>query len=216
MFIPWECSILENDLFEYRRAMQRFENGLESINARTGEQLTLEEVIEDSKLPRYERRKLPKNCNYDHYIIESRYLANSDNDLLKDFKGDYIGNILKLTDKGYEACIVTKHQKSGQSYRLYTLVDLKGVNISEGCDICYDEDRDGKYFERLRSADKTPTFVTRVDKDGKEEIILYKNQPITGECPEYKEFAENYIAPFEEIKLIQIGNFLNKKTEKTK
>lgn len=136
--------------------------------------------------------------------------------LLKEFKGQYIGNILKLVDNGYEACIVTKHQKDGQDYRLYTLIDLTDVDITQGTglDACEGIGRNHPYFEKLKNADKTPTFVTKMGKDGKEELVLYGGNTVPSECPEYEQFVENFIAPFSEIRPVQISKFLNQGKEK--
>lgn len=136
--------------------------------------------------------------------------------LLREFKGQYIGNILKLVDNGYEACIVTKHQKDGQDYKLYTLIDLTDVDITQGTGLeAYESiGRDHTYFEKLKSADKTPTFVTRMGKDGKEELVLYDGNTVPRECPEYEQFVKGFIAPFSEIRPVQISKFLNKGKEK--
>ena len=152
-----------------------------------------------------------------HYEYKASYLADNSNNLLQDFKGNYIGNILRLTDQGYEACIVTKYQKANKDYRLYTLIDLTGTSITQGTGIDYlDTDRDPNYFERLKTADKTPTFVTEIDKDGNEKLVLYRGNAISEECPEYEDFVENFIAPFSEIEPIQISKILNKENKMTR
>lgn len=135
--------------------------------------------------------------------------------LLRNFKGQYIGNILKLVDNGYEACIVTKHQKDGQDYRLYTLIDLTGTETTQGTGLdSYDIGRDKTYFKKLQDADKTPTFVTRIGRNGKEELVLYGGKAISGECPDYEAFVADFITPFSEIQPVQISKFLNKQNEK--
>ncbi len=215
--IPCECMTLEEDLFEYQEAMDSFQQHVKWFKEKTGIEVSIEKAIEIGDLSFDEQERLgfsPIKFKAQYYSWLARYLSNENNDRLKDFKGNYIGNILKLTDNGYEACIVTKHQKSGQDYRLYTLIDLTGTSITKGTGI--DEDRDLNYFKRLESADKTPTFVTRKDKDGKEELVLYHGNEISGECPEYKQFVEDFITPFSEIKPIQISKILNKENEKEK
>lgn len=137
-----------------------------------------------------------------------------DSHTLQQFKGDYIGNILRLTNTGYQACIVTKHQKAKQNYRLYTLVDLPKKNMTQGTNHYYGNYESHNCHEQLKSADKTPTFVTRLGKDEKEQIVLYKGHALSGECPEYSEFVKNYITPFKEIKPIQIDQFLNRGKQK--
>lgn len=152
------------------------------------------------------------------YEYQASYLADSSNNRLKDFKGNYIGNILRLTDKGYEACIVTKHQRANKDYRLYTLIDFSGTSITQGtgADEFMDIDRDPNYFERLETADKTPTFVTEIDKDGNEKLVLYKGNSVSEECLEYEDFVENFIVPFSEIKPIKITKILNKENKVTR
>lgn len=217
--IPWECRTLEEDLFEYQKAMDKFQQHVKWFKEKTGIEVSIERAVEIGNLSYDEQERQGFSSvqfNAWHYSRLARYLSDESNNRLRDFKGNYIGNILKLTDNGYEACIVTKHQKSGKDYRLYTLIDLTGTSITQGTgmDEYMDIDRDPNYFERLESADKTPTFVTRIDKDGKEELVLYGGNAISEECPEYKQFVEDFIAPFSEIKPIQISKILNKENKK--
>lgn len=221
LLIPWECMTVEDDLFEYQKAMEDFQEHVKWFKEKTGIEVSLERTIEIDKLSYDEQEKQgipPIQFNSWHYARLARYLLDESNNLLKDFKGNYIGNILKLTDNGYEACIVTKHQKSGQDYRLYTLIDLTGTSITRGTGIeeFEDIDRDSKYFERLKSADKTPTFVTRIDKEGKEELVLHRGNAVSGECPEYEQFVEEFISPFKEIQPIQIGKVLNRENQEAR
>jgi len=217
--IPWECMTLEDDLFEYQKSMEKFQKHVKWFKEKTGIEVSIEKAIEIGNLPYDEQERQGFSSvqfNAWHYSRLATYLADESNNRLRDFKGNYIGNILKLTDKGYEACIVTKHQKDGQDYRLYTLIDLTGTSITQGTgmDEYMDISRDPNYFERLENADKTPTFVTKIDKDGKEELVLYGGNSVSGECPEYDEFVEDFISPFSEIKPIQISKILNKQSEK--
>lgn len=98
------------------------------------------------------------------------------------------------------------------------MIDLTGTSIAQGTglDGIQGIARDSNYFKRLDSADKTPTFVARIDADGKEELVLYDGNAISGECPEYKQFVEDFIAPFSEIKPIKISKILNKENEKNR
>ena len=219
--IPWECMTLEDDLFEYQNSMDKFQKFVKFLKERRDIEFSIEKAIEIGNLSYDEREKhgfgfssMPFDVSY--YLRLAKYLADESNNRLRDFKGDYIGNILKLTDKGYEACIVTKHQKDGQDYRLYTLIDFTGTSITRGTGM--DEyraiRRDPNYFERLENADKTPTFVTKLREDGKEELVLYRGNEASGECPEYDEFVKDFISPFSEIKPIKISKFLNKQSEK--
>ena len=215
---PWECMTLEKDLFKYQKVMDRFQKLAKMFKEKTGVDLSIEKAIEFGYLSYDEQEKqglLEAKINVWNYSGLAIFLADESNNLLRDFKGTYIGNILKLTDKGYEACIVTKHQKDGQDYRLYTLIDLTGTSITEGTglDKYMDISRDPMYFDRLEKADKTPTFITKIGKDGKEELVLYKGNAISEECPEYDKFVEDYISPFSEIKPIQINKILNKRSK---
>lgn len=172
-------------------------------------------VIDESEREKRGGTLIPWECMT---LEEDLFNADSNNNFLKHFKGSYIGNILRLTPNGYEACIVTKHQKDGKSYRIYTLIDFSGTNITRGTglDEYMGEDRDPQYFERLRNSDKTPTFITIIDENGNEKLVLYKGNAVHGECAEYNEFVENFIAPFSDIKPIQISKILNKENKKTK
>ena len=217
--IPWECRTLEEDLLEYQETMEKFQQHAKWFKEETGMKFSIEKAIEIGELSYDEQRRLgflDTRFNNWHYYRLARYLQNERNNRLKDFKGTYIGNILKLTDNGYKACVVTKHQKDEQNYKLYTLIDLTGTSITQGTGMeeYMDIDRDKKYFERLDSADKTPTFVTRVSKEGKEDLILYRGNAICGECPEYEQFVEDFIDPFSEIKPVQISKILNKQKER--
>ena len=93
------------------------------------------------------------------------------------------------------------------------MIDLTGTSITQGVSRG-DKDigigRDDKYFERLKNADKTPTFVTKKSKDGKEELVLYRGNAVCGDCPEYDEFLEKFISPFSEVKPVKMSQFLNK------
>ncbi len=217
--IPYECTVLENDLLRYQKTMHEFQQYAKSFKEETGTELSIKRAIEIGEMP-YEKRtmQLPFmiNATFGSYANLARYLSDESNNLLRDFKGQYIGNILRLTDKGYEACIVTKHQKEGQDYRLYTLIDFTGTSITQGTGLEEHMGKDPKYLERLKGADKTPTFVTRIGKDGNEELVLYCGKTVSGECQEYGEFVKNFIAPFSEIKPVQISKFLNKQDEKDK
>lgn len=217
--IPWECMTLEDDLFEYQKAMDKFQKHVKWFKEKTGIEVSIEKAIEIGELSYEEQKRQgfsPIQFNAWYYSNLAKYLVDESNNRLKEFKGDYIGNILKLTDKGYVACIVTKHQKDGCDYRLYTLIDLTGTSITQGTgmDEYMDIDRDPNYFEKLDSADKTPTFVTRIDKDGQEELVLYGGKVVSRECPEYDEFVKDFISPFSEINPIQISKVLNKQSEK--
>ena len=217
--IPWECMTLEDDLLEYKKSMDRFQKFARRFKEETGTELSIERAIEIGEMPYDELFKQGFPTNIKSVILSysnlARYLNDRHNNLLKDFKGDYIGNILKLTDKGYEACIVTKHEKEGYEYRLYTLIDLTGTSITQGTGMEYmDIDRDPNYFKRLEEADKTPTFVTRIERDGNEKLVLYKGNSISGQCPEYTDFVEGFIAPLSEIKPVQINKILNKQVER--
>lgn len=218
--IPWECRTLENDLFRYQEAMDEFQQHVKWFKEKTGLEVSIEKAIAIGELSYDEQKRqgFSHEFNINYYSILARYLSDESNNRLRDFKGNYIGNILKLTDNGYEACIVTKHQKNEQDYRLYTLIDLTGTSITQGTGFDEIEDigRDSNYFEQLDSADKTPTFVTRINSDGKEELVLYNGNAISGECPEYKQFVEDFIAPFSEIEPIKISKILNKENEKNR
>lgn len=215
--IPWECMTLEDDLLDYQNQMDEFERYSGWIKESSGLEMTLKNAKEIMGLSYKKKQELgiPSYCDTLHCVWLANYLSDENNNLLKDFRGSYIGNILRLTDNGYEACIVTKHEKGGQDHRLYTLIDLTGTSITKGTGIA-EGDRDGNYLERLRTADKTPAFVTRVGKDGKEELVLYKGNAVSGECPEYEEFVANFIAPFAEIKPMQISQILNKENQQEK
>lgn len=221
--IPRECRTLERDLYQYQSTMENFNQIAEWIKQQTGEEITIERALENDKLSYKERKekgiRYPRLFNDGNYADKARYLADSNNDFLREFKGKYIGNILRLTDKGYEACIVTKHQKDNKDYKLYTLVDLTGTSITQGTgEEAYMDivGRDSKYFQRLREADKTPTFVTQVNQNGSEELVLYNGKAISEECPEYEEFVTKFIAPFSEIEPIQIGKILNRQNQEMK
>lgn len=223
LLIPFECRTLEDDLCNYQNVLEKFKRTAKWIKEQTGEEITIERVLENDKLPNRERREkgiqYPRLFNDGYYAYQARYLADSNNDLLQGFKGKYIGNILRLTDKGYEACIVTKHQKDNKDYKLYTLVDLTGTSITQGTgEEAYMDivGRDPKYFQRLREADKTPTFVTQVNQNGSEELVLYNGKAISEECPAYEEFVTKFIAPLSEIKPIQIGKILNRQNQEMK
>lgn len=217
--IPWECMTLEEDLFEYQKNMEQFQQHVERFKTQTGIDVSIEKAVELGKLSYDEQKALgisPTEFNTWYYCRLARYLSDERNNILKNFKGNYIGNILKLTDKGYEACIVTKHQKDGQDYRIYTLIDLRGTSISKGTGldaIVELVDRDQNYLNRLKNADKTPAFVTTIGKDGNEQLVLYRGTAITGECKEYEKFVEDFIAPLSEIEHIQMNRFLNKKSK---
>ena len=120
----------------------------------------------------------------------------------------FIRHLIKFTK------IVTKHQKDGKNYRLYSLIDLTGVRISEGGILGGYCERDKKYYERLENADKTPTFVTEIDEDGKETLVLHKGKKVSGECLQYEEFVQGFIAPFSEIKPVKISQFLNRENSR--
>lgn len=215
--IPWECMTLEEDLFRYQETMDQFQQHVKWFKEKTGIEVSIEKAIEIGELSYDEEKKQGfSQFNAGYYSRLARYLSDESNNRLRDFKGNYIGNILKLTDNGYEACIVTKHQKSGQDYRLYTLIDLTGTSITQGTGLDEVEgiSRDSNYLERLDSADKTPTFVTRINAEGKEDLVLYGGNAISGECPPYKQFVEDFIAPFSEIEPIKISKILNKENEK--
>lgn len=217
---PNECAILENDLLAYQQSMAKFQQHMEWFKKETGIDVSIEKCIDIGNLSYNEQERQgfssPK-FNVWYYSSLANYLSDENNNILKDFKGNYIGNILRLTAQGYEACIVTKHSKADKDYRLYTLMDLTGTSITQGTGINYlDEERDPNYFERLRNADKTPTFVTEIDKNGNEKIVLYRGNAISEECPEYDDFVENFIAPFSEIKPIQISKILNKQNKMTR
>lgn len=222
--IPWECMTLEDDLFEYQKAMDEFNEHVNWVKEKSGIEISLERAIEIGKLSYSKQREagIPREfTDYSSYYCQkAKYLSDSSNDLMRNFKGMYIGNILRLTDKGYEGCIVTKHQKDEKNYRLYTLIDFAGTSITRGTGMDEYADsyitRDPNYFERLRNCDKVPTFITTVEENGNEELVLYKGSPISEECPEYNDFIQNFIAPFSEIKPIQISKLLNKENEKGK
>lgn len=219
---PWECATLEKDLFAYQEAMDDFQQHMKWFKEKTGIDVSIEKCIELENLSYDEQEKQgfsSPQFNIWYYSSLANYLSDESNNILKDFKGNYIGNILRLTDNGYEACIVTKHQKANKNYRLYTLIDFSGTSITQGTGVeavIGTEDRDPNYFERLETADKTPTFVTEIDKDGNEKLVLYKGNAISKECPEYEDFVENFIAPFSEIKPIQISKVLNRENKMTR
>lgn len=58
--IPWECMTLENDLFQYQDTMEKFERTAEWIKQSTGEEITIERVLENSKLS-YEEKEKKRN-----------------------------------------------------------------------------------------------------------------------------------------------------------
>ncbi len=217
---PNECAILENDLLAYQQSMAEFQQHMEWFKKETGIDVSIEKCINIGNLSYDEQERQgfsSPQFNVWYYSSLANYLFDESNNILKDFKGNYIGNILKLTDNGYEACIVTKHQKSNKNYRLYTLIDLTGTSITQGTGIDYlDEERDPHYFERLRNADKTPTFVTELNQDGTEKLILHKGNAISEQCPEYDDFVKNFMTPFSEIKPIQIGKILNRENKMTR
>ncbi len=217
---PNECAILENDLLAYQQSMAEFQQHMEWFKKETGIDVSIEKCIDIGNLSYDEQERQgfsSPQFNVWYYSSLANYLSDQSNNILKNFKGNYIGNILRLTDNGYEACIVTKHQKSNKNYRLYTLIDLTGTSIAQGTGIDYlDEERDPHYFERLRNADKTPTFVTELNQDGTEKLILHKGDAISEQCPEYDDFVKNFMTPFSEIKPIQIGKILNRENKMTR
>ena len=210
-FIPTKCNILENDLLGYQRAMNQFQQKLRDFKEKTGIEVSIEEAIEFGKLSCDKREQAGAisiffNAQGNSNLVT--YLQDRSNNLLEGFKGEYIGNIFNE----HEVYIVTKYQKDGQDYRLYTLVDLTGTSITQGLKWGDKElgiGRDENYFKRLKNADKTPTFVTIKSKDGKEKLILYRGNAVCGKCPEYDEFVEKFISPFSEVKPVKMSQFLN-------
>lgn len=71
---------------------------------------------------------------------------------------------------------------------------------------------DSKKLEKV--AQKMPDFVTTLDANGNEKLELYKGKPVSGECIEYKTFVEKFIAPFAEIRPMQIKDILDKQIKK--
>lgn len=187
LLIPWECRTLEDDLFEYRKKC---------------------EVLESYKDRKFIRRDVIDFCE------------DPSNDLYAGFRGDYIGNIFNLTDNGYIAYVVTTQAKDNNNFNLYTMLNLEGTNINQGTNPCawdYEEGRDKKYFEAVKSADRTPRFVTQVLQDGSERLVLYEGQKaLESDCPEYAEFKSTYLDPFTDIEPISIGKLLDKARGKEK
>lgn len=215
--VPWECFILERDLLSYQYAMNDFQTTSEMLKEKSGIDFTIEKAIKLGEETDYRPYEIgvPVWFNYWRYYQLAKFLADENNNRFKDFKGTYVGNILKLRDgEGFEACIVSKHSRDNQNYRLYTLIDFRGTSITKGTSPLYpEEERDKKCLERLAKADKTPTFVTKIDKDGKEELVLYRGNAVSGECKEYEQFKEDFLNPFAGIKPFKIDKILKQKRE---
>lgn len=199
--IPWNCACLENAILDYQRRLEMFIQHADKVKKETGKEYTIKNAIELAHMDSAERKK-------QGYKFEGNegFYKNIAMSLLKKhtvFSGEYIGNILKLTDEGYKACIVTKHQKDERNYRLYTLIDFPGVNLVNN--------KFDSFYEILSYTQKEPTFVTEIGKDGKEKLVLYKGKEAAEECPEYDEFVREFISPFSGISPIKMGKFFKVK-----
>lgn len=121
------------------------------------------------------------------------YLANEDNNLLKDFKGKYIGSISFQSTPPSPLVVVTEQEKEGNTYHCYTILE--------------NHDK-----ETIRDSSKDPKYVTKICENGEEELVLYNGQPISKDCAdgydEYKKFVEEFIAPFSGIQPINIEQFM--------
>ena len=198
---PWDCGCLENAILDYQKRLELFLKQAEKVKKKTGKEYTIKKAIELAHMDDAERKKQ----GYKFECNESFYKNIAMSLLVKHtgFRGEYIGNILRLTDEGYKACVVTKHQKDGRNFRLYTLIDFPGVNLVNN--------KFDAFYEILRYSRKEPTFVTEIAKDGKEKLILYKGEEAAKECPEYDEFVGEFISPFSGMSPIKMGKFFKVK-----
>lgn len=138
---------------------------------------------------------------YTDYTLESSidmvasYLANEDNNLLKDFKGKYIGSISFQSTTTCPLVVVTEQEKEGNTYHCYTILE--------------NHDK-----ETIRDSSKDPKYVTKIGENGEEELVLYNGQPVSENCQEghdeYNKFVEEFITPFSGIQPIKIEQFMLK------
>ncbi|MCF0125478.1 MAG: hypothetical protein HUJ68_06960, partial [Clostridia bacterium] len=145
-------------------------------------------VFDDIDYSKYEKEQFPSKCR----ILENDLFKNQ---LLGDFKGNYIGNIFKITDNICLACIVTKDENN---CKYYTLVDLTGTSITN--EASTNKNGTPNYLDILIKADKSPNFKTKIGEDGKETLI---SEYLPYYC--YYDFLEDFISPLPTIE--QINKF---------
>ena len=227
--VPNPCKALEKELYEYTRAMKEYQAYIEEIKIYKGEDVSIERLVQLAILALEEEKKsynflvkridinsdFPEGFNYIRFAELAEYLSDKKNNLIDGIRGEYIGNIVKLTDEGSKVCIVTKHEKEGKEYKFYTLIDFPEIDMTRGINIAgfYKEEAKDKVVKRMKEVSKIPTFITVKDESGNETVQYYNNKRVSGECPEYEEFVKDFIAPFSEIKPIKDSDFLDRRVQ---
>lgn len=235
------CNDIDELMIGYRLIKHNFDNNCKRVEEISGISITWDdetgmivnyadgkvETIPISDIPRgnswYEvfndefHKKMKNGLGFLFGVQdEARRLSHKENDLLCYYKGEYIGNIMRKTDEGYIGCIVTKTKKEGQDYRVYYLVDFRGISFEDAFDWIDPNDEEGyKIFEKLKANDKNRYFVTRISDDGSEEYVCDGGET-SKICHDYATFVHDFVAPFYEIspdKEISLEDILDRKEQ---
>lgn len=146
----------------------------------------------------------PNECS----SSEWEYLQDETNNLLYGFIGEYTGNtILKKSDG-----IILIVRTSDSDFNYYTEIDLTGTDQFIGTNEFLDyEERDSKYFDRIKNSSKKPKFKTKI-VNGEECLVPQNGDSYTEEeLEEFMKFKSFYLESFDEISKIKTGKLLQKK-----
>lgn len=140
-----------------------------------------------------------------HYERLKYYVNAKENNLLRDYIGNYVGNIVYMNKEKTTLYVIT--EKDGLNF--YTEVDLTGARIYT--DYCGMDDYFGEtHHERLKTAPKILKFITKII-DGEEQLVDYENFKFSDELQkEFESFKNNYIDSFTGVEKIKIGKILKK------
>ena len=136
------------------------------------------------------------------------YLSDPSNDLLRGFKGNYVGSILcesldESIDTPSPLIVVTEQEKNGNTYRCYYLLENSDVETIRKTN-----------QELKKDPKKYLKYVTQTGENGEEKLFLYNGQPVSEDCQEghdeYNKFVEEFITPFSGIQPIKIEQFMLK------
>ena len=196
--LPYSHLSLDGTLLKYKAAEARFKEfvGLDDNCSKEELEKEIKKYKKDTKCDEHN----PEFTTYSlqNYLdIVAAYLADEEHNLLRGFKGSYVGSILKNDESSTPLVVVTEQKKAEQTYRCYTFLVTPEIDT-------------------IRKSNKDPKYVTKVGKNGKEELVLYDGKPISENCStghkEYNKFVDEYITPFLGIQPIDIKQFIDSRS----
>lgn len=214
LVFPYKTQGLDSTLLKYQALKTRFKKGCVlglDCSDKEYEQKLKSYTDLSSHLSSDKKHQISKNVGINSSLKNlAIYLSDPNNDLLRGFKGNYVGSILcesldESIDTPSPLIVVTEQEKSGNTYRCYYLLENSDVETIRKTN-----------QELKKDPKKYLKYVTQIGENEEEELAFYNGKQFSKLTPEemaeaktsYTKFVEEFLTPFSSVQPVNIEQFI--------